>query len=778
MESLNLLTLSALCLIGTTFIYRYKAIRNKYITAVIFILTICAVVMNGFWLVCHHFTGDGVSQAVLYTLTDSLEGAEISDYILPSLFAIIACVVLTAAIYLFLCKALPGGRRNKLFTVLACITGSMAVVLSPTLYQVSGSTLLNKKVDGSDFSQYYVNKIKNVEKPQYNLVYIYGESLERTYFDEKVFPDLLPDLNKQRAASLDFSNTEQMPATDFTIAGLVASQCGLPLFKPTAFSGENAGNTFYPDSVCLGDILTKSGYETWFFQGANTHFADKDAFFRVHGIKHVWGLNESGMKDNFDVQNNWGLYDNVVLDNAWQKFSELSAAGQRFALFTLTVDTHPPKGFISPGCKKNSYQIDGQKADALSAVLCSQEDIARFVQKIQASPWAKNTIIVLSSDHLAMASTAVSIDYLNKMERRNLFFILGDTIKPAIQTQPRTTLDNGATVLELLGGEKAIGLGRSSLSEKSLSESVPDFRNKLYAWGDSIRNLWGVPDHIDRFVINAEKNTFTFDDHSYGLPLLINIKPHQVLPMTDDGSKVMSLRQSLSTLTEGEQFIWVDKCFRPGNIWRNEFALSQDWCLTQGKMGGKVTVEKVSGNHYEGNVLNDNTATDTARYRWEQSQLKIHPTNIRYASDSFKFGLEGTPTFIENMMGLSRLESWGRWSDALMAPSVLLLYNAPFPREFNLEIEAKAFGKNINAPVAVKIGDQTQYARFGKDPTKVTLRFTGDMYTRLLNIVPPTPELTREGSVLGSYLISPVRRLGVGLIEVKIVPIVNKTAAK
>lgn len=130
------------------------------------------------------------------------------------------------------------------------------------------------------------------------------------------------------------------------------------------------------------------------------------------------------------------------------------------------------------------------------------------------------------------------------------------------------------------------------------------------------------------------------------------------------------------------------------------------------------------------------------------------------------------------MMGLSRQESWGRWSDALMAPSVLLLYNAPFPREFNLEIEAKAFGKNINAPVAVKIGDQTQYARFGKDPTKVTLHFTGDMYTRLLNIVPPAPELTREGSVLGSYLISPVRRLGVGLIEVKIVPIVNKTAAK
>ncbi|MCT6664183.1 phosphatidylglycerol--membrane-oligosaccharide glycerophosphotransferase [Enterobacter mori] len=775
MESLYLLISSVLCILFATFIYRYKSQQNAYISVFIFVMIVGSVFLDGFWIVCQYFTGDGVNESVLYTLTTTLEGGEINDYIWPSLCAVIFSVVILCIIHNILFRGIAGKRQSWLYAAIATFFSVMAMLVSPVFSQLSGNIQLSEKVDGSDFAEYYINQASKIEKPKFNLVYIYGESLERTYFDEKVFPGLLPDLNKFRQLSLDFSNTLQMPATDFTIAGIVASQCGLPLFKPTVFNGENTVSSFYPESHCLGDILTASGYETYFYQGANLHFADKDAFFKAHGIQHVWGLMESSLKDNFDVQNNWGLYDNVVLDKAWEKFNALSASGQRFALFTLTVDTHPPRGYISPGCSQKSYSIDGRSVDALSAVLCSQEDIAQFVQRIQSSPWASNTIIVLSSDHLAMPSTVVSVDYLNKLKRRDLFFILGPQVKPEVKSQVRSTLDNGATVLELLGGATKIGLGRSSVSEKSLAESIPEFKNKLYAWGDSIRELWGIPDHIDRFTLDSRKNEISFSGRTYSLPILIDIKPDQVLPVIDDGSKNTSLRQSLAFLPEGESFIWIDKCFRPATIWRNDFVLSENWCVTQGKAGGKVTVEKVEGGKYEGIVSIEDAPTNTAAYLREQALMKMDPEDIRYVSKTFKFNLDGRPQFIENMMGIGRQEPWGRWSDALTSPSVMLLYKTPFTGEFSVEIEAKAYGKNINAPVAITIGDQTQYARFGEKPTRAVLHYKGDLYSRLLTITPPAPTLSREGAILGQSFTSPVRKIGIGLIEVKIVPVIQSS---
>ena len=49
--------------------------------------------------------------------------------------------------------------------------------------------------------------------------------------------------------------------------------------------------------------------------------------------------------------------------------------------------------------------------------------------------------------------------YLNAHQRDNLFMVIrGDRAQPQLLTMKRSSLDNGATVLDLLGGDKAIGL--------------------------------------------------------------------------------------------------------------------------------------------------------------------------------------------------------------------------------------------------------------------------------------------------------------------------------
>ncbi len=62
--------------------------------------------------------------------------------------------------------------------------------------------------------------------------------------------------------------------------------------------------------------------------------------------------------------------------------------------------------------------------------------------------------------------------YLNKQDRNNLFFVIRDD-KPQQETLAvkRNTMDNGATVLDILGGDNYLGLGRSSLSGQSMSKS-------------------------------------------------------------------------------------------------------------------------------------------------------------------------------------------------------------------------------------------------------------------------------------------------------------------
>ncbi len=214
-------------------------------------------------------------------------------------------------------------------------------------------------------------------------------------------------------------------------------------------------------------------------------------FLKSHGFDHLYGAEElKSVVADPAYRNDWGFYDDTVLDEAWKKFEELSRSGQRFSLFTLTVDTHHPDGFISRSCNRKRYDIDGKANQSFSAVSCSQENIAEFINKIKASPWFKDTVIVVSSDHLAMNNTAWK--YLNKQDRNNLFFVLrGDQPQQETLAVKRNTMDNGATVLDILGGDNFIGLGRSSLSSESVSEVFLNIKEKCWR-GSPISSACGI----------------------------------------------------------------------------------------------------------------------------------------------------------------------------------------------------------------------------------------------------------------------------------------------
>lgn len=756
--------LSLVLFIASVTLYTWKAGRNKlWFTAILLFLGIY-IILNASLLASNYFTGEGINDAVIYTITSSLSGAGVSKYILPAAGLIVILVLL----FLFLSWVLrlrKGHRTSQFYSLLAVILALGSINTTPAYQQVASLIKSQVGKGNSDFYTHYKVPGKQIQGDKPNLVYIYAESLERTYFDEKAFPGLAPELSQIKNNAFDFSNTEQLPGTEYTIAGMVASQCGIPLFAPFDGNASSSLSTFYPQNVCLGDILKSSGYQNYFYQGASLSFAGKDLFLSSHGFDHLYGLNElkSVVKDQ-TYRNDWGWYDDTLLDVVFDKYLELAKKNRPFSLFALTVDTHHPDGFISRSCQRKDYSYEGKPNKSFAAVACSQEHIARLIQRIQATPYFKNTIIVVSSDHLAMNNTAYK--YLNQHDRSDLFFMVrGDNVSSKVIPVKRSTLDNGATVLDAMGGDNFIGLGRSSLSSTSLAATYLNIKEKINEWKPDVIKLWNFPKVISDYTIDTEKNTFSFSGVHFKLPLLLSVMPNKIEPKFDV-YLAAPLKQQLAKFAPDEKFVWIDRCFKMGDVWDKKLELNPNLCVSEGTLNSSPQIQQVKPGITLGKATFSQTGKQSDdRYQQAVTRLRVRDVDLRYTADRILFGLPGLPEQVQKVTGLSFIEPWGgRWSDANLLPLVTVQYLEPLPANFDLTLTGRAFGKNSQRPFNIKVGDVTRQITFNNGDSTVKVHFTNPAQARTIEIQPPAPEETAEGAVVGFA----ARKLGIGLVSLQV----------
>ena len=239
----------------------------------------------------------------------------------------------------------------------------------------------------------------------------------------------------------------------------------------------------------------------------------------------------------------------------------------------------------------------------LNAVTCSDELIAKFIQQIIDSPYGKNTIIVVGSDHLAMHNMA--IDELNKGERRNQFMIYDPRENSGKRIDKvGTTLDNGVTVLSLLGYNAKLGLGRNLLTlEPSLQETFTHFNKMLNAWSKEISQFWEFPKIEENILLDKSKNALKIGKTLYKFPILVRINDAlEVNPFFEVKIKffeTVKLFGYLQDFQADEPFLWVDTCaritkFEPLN--ENSSAKAK-YCYAYGQLGSNIHV----------GALNDNT---------------------------------------------------------------------------------------------------------------------------------------------------------------------------
>lgn len=293
--------------------------------------------------------------------------------------------------------------------------------------------------------------------PGRNLVFVYLESVERTYTDEKRFPGLTPNIDRLRGQGLDFSGFDTFPGVTYTISGIFSSQCGAPYLINSIFGDDfgklgfvpnndsTSAGSFHPELACMGDVLHAAGYDQTYLSGVALGFANTDVFFHMHRYDRALGLPEIQSRHGGKLPvEGWGLLDGDMYGEALAVYREKQATGKPFSVVFSTIDTHPPEGYLLPGCEPYA----AIRNDMLDAVHCTDRLLGEFIDKLSRQPGWKDTLVVVMSDHISMRNVASPL-YPPDDQRKPLLFVLnaGQGERPARMYH----MDIAPTVLSLLG---------------------------------------------------------------------------------------------------------------------------------------------------------------------------------------------------------------------------------------------------------------------------------------------------------------------------------------
>ncbi len=361
------------------------------------------------------------------------------------------------------------------------------------------------RFDGS-VAEYYVagqTLPASVERPATNLIMIYLESFEQAYESPEIMgEDLLGPLTDATEEWMRWDSLEQQPGTGWTIAGIVASQCGIPLKNEGLEDGlvdrnalGEAEERFLPGAVCLGDVLEQHGYRSVFLGGADAGFAGKGKFLEQHGYDEVldrrdWQCSGARRISTPGACPTIGCWRTPVSSSP-----RCVRQDRPYNLTLLTVDSHEP-GLVGPACEQ------GDDGPVRAAVRCTADEVAGFLADIEREGVLEDTAVVVMGDHLAMiGATSELADELQDAPR-GVFHRATTPLDVEPVPGPIDHFSILPTTLELLGlpvpGGR-LGLGRSAVNPAEGRPPAPV---------DAPPSLYALPPEQRRLVLEAPSSAF------------------------------------------------------------------------------------------------------------------------------------------------------------------------------------------------------------------------------------------------------------------------------
>lgn len=556
-------------------------------------LFLVSLLFAAFYVVADRFTGTGIDQSVIYHLRIGLGGAGFMGYWPVALLALVCLLLaLVASVWAFRFVQHPAGRWRAPRIAAGLLVLSAAYLANPAVDNLVDLYRLHlQSSQARTPSELFTEPGPLRLDAGKNLVVLYLEGVERTYLDEHLFPGLTPALKRLEERALSFSNIEQVWGSHWTIAGMTASQCGVPLVTPSHENSMSGSDRFLPEATCLGDLLKEAGYALHFLGGADIEFAGKGSFYRTHGFDLAEGLHElSASLSNPEYLSDWGLYDDSLYDLAAERFDQLAQRNEPFGLFMLTLDTHAPNGHTPERCEGLRYQ-DGSNS-MLNAVHCADMLAGEFIERIMASPHFQNTLLVVASDHLAMPNPASEL--LDRGDRRNLLMLIEADQQARMVARPGSILNFAPTLIGRMGGSlPALGYGRDLLADAPTMSEVyeADIDRFLISQHGFLSSLWDFPQLYAGIELAAD-DQLLLGDRSVKVPSLF---------LLDARSRVKSVRfefasptpliELLGELPADQRFLWVDHCLTVSALTaQSDLSLNDGYCLAMGVLGSSQLV--------------------------------------------------------------------------------------------------------------------------------------------------------------------------------------------
>jgi phosphoglycerol transferase len=371
--------------------------------------------------------------------------------------------------------------------------------LSFFIYQFNVINFAKKRFHSTSAHDFYKshyinpNNIVFTKLHPKSLVLIYVEGFETTYSDAALFQrNLLQRLTTFADSSISFNKFTQVSGTGWTIAGLVATQCGIPLKSVTVFGDNRQGeviNQFLSGAKCLSDILAENGYHNVYMKGASLHFGGVRQFLKTHHYTEIYGKEEWLEKGESENMSGWGLHDDALFAQAKIRLKTLIESGKLFNLTILTVDTHGIDGYLTHFCQQHGYHgFDG-------IVECTAHQLSDFLQYIKQEGWLNKISVVVIGDHLAMRNPVY--EKLRLSPARYIFNLILAQPKIFKRTDEIVHFDLLPTILDSIGilypGGR-LGLGYSGLRGKNLfalpSNRISNLENNIENDSVTYNRLW------------------------------------------------------------------------------------------------------------------------------------------------------------------------------------------------------------------------------------------------------------------------------------------------
>ncbi len=319
-------------------------------------------------------------------------------------------------------------------------------------------------------------KITFPEKKR-NLIYIYLESMESTYFSKELggssdvnYIEPLNEITKNNISFSDgnkFGGAKKAKGTEWTSGAMVAHTSGLPL--KNSLDNISGMQSMLSNAYTLGDILHNEGYNQMIMFGSDKNFGNRGTYFETHGDYEVYDYNTAIKKGKIDKDYYvwWGFEDTKLFEYAKEEITDLAKEDKPFNFTMLTVDTHTVDGYLEESCPAtygNHY---------LNVVHCSSMQVADFVKWIKEQDFYDNTTVILVGDHISMQEGLYP-----KGTRRGVYnvFINSYVTEGRFKNRVFNTMDFYPTTLASLGvkieGDR-LALGTNLFSNKdTLMEEV------------------------------------------------------------------------------------------------------------------------------------------------------------------------------------------------------------------------------------------------------------------------------------------------------------------